>query len=623
MYVHSVKLNNFKSIGDYPESEVILEPRVTAIIGKNESGKSNVLEGLSLIDFRKQNSSAFAQNIINRNGGMGTQNEYIITLKATTAEAELGIHEDTNVLISKDGCVVTGGFLSYYSRTVYGVFLKLFVVIGQSKTNPFRMSEEELWKYRKYRESIEDKEKLDLYQPAAFIKLCSSKIGNLDVERKQQVKELLDVARDRWNQALEIFPRFFYRRSSKHLDTSYKYEEIEKELKNPNTNPNSLLCDFLRLIDVSDEDFLYAARPGSRGPQLTAQRKINRKISEKINKKFCAFYQTEDIALEVDFNGGVISFVVQSGDGEALMLSERSNGLKWYLETFIDAQANQIPGKNVVYLFDEPGTSLHVNAQRELLKLFNHLADQGNQVVYTTHSPYMLDLESNGVHRIRAVVKSSEGFTHIYKTAYDARIAPESQQDTLAPIVNALGMNLNDTFGPAKDKINVVTEGMSDYIYLSMMAKVLNVDTDRYAILPSVGASNCVNICSILHGWGCRYIALFDYDRAGVESGGEVMRNDFMLELNKQYCYLKEISQDDLREKTYKTEPYMIEDLVTQGEIERYCTECSISKTLSKSLVAKLISNAVENGSFHLCEACQDNFRKLFSRIDEYCADLE
>ena len=47
MYIHSVKLINFKSIGNYPEAEIILEPKVTAIIGKNESGKSNVLDGLS------------------------------------------------------------------------------------------------------------------------------------------------------------------------------------------------------------------------------------------------------------------------------------------------------------------------------------------------------------------------------------------------------------------------------------------------------------------------------------------------------------------------------------------------------------------------------------------------
>ena len=145
--------------------------------------------------------------------------------------------------------------------------------------------------------------------------------------------------------------------------------------------------------------------------------------------------------------------------------------MRWYLETFIDAQANDANGCNIVYLLDEPGTSLHVNAQRELLDLFQHLAGKGNQVVYTTHSPYMLDLEAEGVHRIRAVVKNKEGYSYVYKTAYDARIAPDSQKDTLAPIISAIGMNLNDTFGPAKDKLNIVTEGTSDYIFLNTMAK--------------------------------------------------------------------------------------------------------------------------------------------------------
>lgn len=54
MYIHSVKLINFKSIGNYPEAEIILEPKVTAIIGKNESGKSNILDGLSRINFLRQ-----------------------------------------------------------------------------------------------------------------------------------------------------------------------------------------------------------------------------------------------------------------------------------------------------------------------------------------------------------------------------------------------------------------------------------------------------------------------------------------------------------------------------------------------------------------------------------------
>ena len=64
MYVHSVKLINYKSFGDYKENEVIIEPRITAIVGKNESGKSNVLDGLSQIRFGIRNNAAFNQDNI-------------------------------------------------------------------------------------------------------------------------------------------------------------------------------------------------------------------------------------------------------------------------------------------------------------------------------------------------------------------------------------------------------------------------------------------------------------------------------------------------------------------------------------------------------------------------------
>ena len=66
MYIHSVKLVNYKSIGNYDEAEVIIEPTVTAIIGKNESGKSNVLDGLSQIDFMGNKATAYAPEKLNR-----------------------------------------------------------------------------------------------------------------------------------------------------------------------------------------------------------------------------------------------------------------------------------------------------------------------------------------------------------------------------------------------------------------------------------------------------------------------------------------------------------------------------------------------------------------------------
>ena len=618
MYVHSVRLANFKSIGDYPESEIILEPRVTAIIGKNESGKSNVLDGLSMIDFLKSVTGAFSADIVNRNSVTGTENKYTIILKPDASEAKNGLRSDTLIEISNGHCIITGGFFDYYLQNVLSKFKEVVAFLDGIGENPMQLRGQELTDYRSFKQELSQDECLDSYRKMRALDFFRAREASIPAESREAFRERFKCAHDAWSSMSYMLPVFFYRKASKHLNTSYRIDDIEKELKNPTVAPNSLLYTFVKLIGVSKEDFITAARSGSSPNQETLRRRINRLVNDKVNTPFHGFYQAEAITLDLGFNSGVVTFAVQSEDGEALMLSERSNGLRWYLETFIDAQANDIAERNVIYLLDEPGTSLHVNAQRELLSLFQHLSEKGNQIVYTTHSPYMLDLQTDGIHRIRAVVKNTEGFTYIYKTVYDARIAPDSQQDTLAPIISAIGMNLSDTFGPAKDKLNIVTEGMSDYIYLCTMAKVLKFDAKRYAILPSVGASNCINICSILHGWGCRYIAVFDYDAAGVKTGGEYLRKDMMFEYKYQYCYLADIPQEDVDKKTYTSYPRRIEDVVTQAEIKRYCAETHTSSTIGKTLMAKLMSNAIEAGSYQVGEECKANFKALFDRIFSY-----
>lgn len=615
MYIHSVKLINFKSIGDYTESEIILEPNITAIIGKNESGKSNILDGLSRINFLKSNPSAFSPDIINRNSETGTENKYLITLKFDGKESVECESSDTLVEITKTQCIVTGGLFEHYLEKIYHKFEEVVKVLDDINTNPMQLKDQDLNNYKINRAEFIQTENLDLYRKKNALDFFCARVSIVSADYRQTFEEKLSSVRDEWQSLMNMFPVFYYRKVEKHLNTSYKLEDVEKELKGATVAPNSLLFDFVGLIGVSPEDFVLATRSGSSAKQETIRRRINKLVNDKINKPFKEFYQTENIILDLGFNSNVVSFVVQSEDGEALMLSERSNGLRWYLETFIDAKANDIGGRDTVYLLDEPGNSLHVNAQRELLSLFQHLSEKGNQVVYTTHSPYMLNLETDGVHRIRAVVKSAEGFTYIYKTAYDARISPDSQQDTLAPIISAIGMNLNDTFGPAKDKLNIVTEGMSDYIYLCTMAKMLELDTSRYVIIPSVGASNCINICSILHGWGCRYIAVFDYDKAGVKTGGEYLRKEMEFEYRQQYCYLADVTQEEVDTKTYETSVYMIEDVVTREEIERFCTETNISKTIGKPLMAKLMSNDIEAGKYQVGKKCKENFQNLFNRI--------
>lgn len=619
MYVHSVKLVNYKSIGDYAESEVIIEPRVTAIIGKNESGKSNILDGLSQINFRKKKASAFADTTANRSCGDGKQIKYVLLLKPSAEDIALGITDESTIEITHDKMTVSGGLLSYYESTISEAVVAvsdMLNLIGGG--NPLKLSSHDLPHYQLHKAELSSKDTLDLLHKFVSLQYMVDHRSSIPAASQKAFKETTDNAANHLYHILGLLPQFYFRDSGKNLRTVYKLEDVQKELADGAKGQSSLLYDFVRLIEIPQEDFVLAVQNGNDGRQTSIRSKIKRQIDKHINSEFCAFYTTEDVTLSVDFNANSVTFSVQTGDGETLQLGERSNGLRWYLETFIDAKANNLPQRNVVYLFDEPGCFLHVNAQKELVSLFGHLADQGNQVVYTTHSPYMLDTEKDGIHRIRAVVKDPQGFTHIYKTAYDNKISPDSVHDTLAPIVNALGMNMNDTFGPAKNKINIVTEGISDYIYMCMMGKLLDIDAEKYAIIPSQGASKCVDICAILHGWGCKYIAVFDYDKAGVESGAEIMRNQLIYDLNKDYCFMNEVTQEDIDAKTYRTSAFMVEDLITREEINRFCEEMSISPGLKKALIAKKMSNAIDAGEFTLNDTAIANFRALFERILSY-----
>ena len=618
MYVHSVKLINYKSIGDYLESELIVEPKVTAIIGRNESGKSNILEGMARITFHKKNNDAFGDVIANRSCSKGSTIKYVVTLVSSEDDRNIGIIEDTVIEISQSGMTISGGLLTYYQNKYAEEITPIATLLDTIGTNPFKLNQHDLPHYGIHKSDIANVDQLDIPHKFASLQFIVERYSPLPASTRNILQQSIDNAKSRLNDILKLLPIFYMRSNSKHLETVYKLEDVQKELKTGANTPDSLLKDFVRLIGISPEEFILAVQSGTDGRQTSIRSKIKRQVDKIINNEFQEFYKTEPVYLSVDFNSNAVTFAVQTSDGETLQLGERSNGLRWYIETFIDTKANNLPERNVVYLFDEPGNSLHVNAQRELIRLFHDLADKGNQVIYTTHSPYMLDTDNDGIHRIRAVTKDEHGFTHIYKTAYDNRISPDCQHDTLAPVICALGMSLQDTFGPAKDKINIVTEGTSDYIYMCTMAKLLGIDNTQYAIIPSQGASNCVNICAILHGWGCKYIAVYDYDTAGVESGAEVMRKQLFYELNKHYCFMNEVRQEDIDNKTYKTSTFMVEDVMTQSEIDRFCEATNTLRTLSKPLMAKKMSSAIEKGEYLPSDEAVENFKKLFLRIISY-----
>lgn len=614
MYLHSIKLINYKSVGT-DLNEIIVEPNITAIIGKNESGKSNIIEGLSHINICGNMQKAFDVENINRNNDTNATIEYQIILKPTQEERNEGITEDSLVIIGKDKHVTTGGLLQSFNKYLKAQADSLVETLGR---NPFQLKDQDYNNYNIYISSLQPTDSLNLKRIYAAMGYIEARISKAATELREPIQFALSEFKENWAILESKIPVFFYRNSNKVLKSTYKYDEVQKELTNLNASTNTLLPDLVSVLGVAPNDFINAVQAGNSGPKISIRDKIKRAIKTKINDEFKNFYFAEAVSLDAYFDSNVVTFSVRTNEGEALSLNERSNGLKWYLNTFIDALAHGISRSNVIYLFDEPGTSLHVNAQKELLLLFKHLENKGNQIIYSTHLPQMLDMEANGIHRIRAVVKSADGFTQIYKNAYDGRISPETQQDTYAPIVNAIGMSLQDSFGPSANKINVVCEGASDYIYLHTVFNMIG--SEDINLIPSFGVTNCVSVCNILKGWGCRFVAVFDFDKEGVEKGGNKLDSCPFYEYGKSYLYIKNVDVENINSKSYNETPVVIEDLIGRESLREFISASGLPEDADKNnkvLLAKLFCNAVVAGDIILTDDCKTQFGNLLQRIRE------
>ncbi|MFI6218569.1 ATP-dependent nuclease [Nocardia brasiliensis] len=113
--------------------------------------------------------------------------------------------------------------------------------------------------------------------------------------------------------------------------------------------------------------------------------------------------------------------------------SRRSEGFQWFF-SFV-AAFSEFEGKDVVVLLDEPGLKLHARAQSDLMQFIETRLAPSVQVIYTTHSPYMINAAE--LDRIRVVedIDSNRG------TIVSARISSGSR-DTLVPLHSALGFHI-------------------------------------------------------------------------------------------------------------------------------------------------------------------------------------
>jgi predicted ATP-dependent endonuclease of OLD family len=273
-----------------------------------------------------------------------------------------------------------------------------------------------------------------------------------------------------------------------------------------------------------------------------------------------------------------IEFAIRDGTNR-FNIADRSLGFRWFFcfLLFTQFRAKRHGGSGTLFLFDEPASNLHAKAQEKLLESFRDISQAPNRLIYSTHSPYMIEpiwlddayvventLISEELQEIgqMSVVEQSDIVALRYKSYVDRY---PDRLNHFQPVLDRL--EVKPSIGEISER-TLLVEGKSDY---AILRGLFEGRRPPFKIVPAHGATTLGALIGLLRGWGWKFVVLLDSDKKGAEAANRY-QEDFAL--------TDELL--DLRTITGATE---IEGLLTDSDRSKISTALAISGKLTKKQI--------------------------------------
>jgi hypothetical protein len=249
-----------------------------------------------------------------------------------------------------------------------------------------------------------------------------------------------------------------------------------------------------------------------------------------------------DAAREGDaapFNTGWIlrTRIENTRHGATTGFDQRSSGFVWFFSFLVwFNQLKKNVSDNLVIFLDEPGLALHASAQADLLRYIEERLAPSYQVVYTTHSPFMLDpsnlLRARTVEDVYREVGDDEGpDTDPHRGTKVSDQVLRAERATLFPLRACLGYEITQSLFVGKH--NLLVEGPSDLLYIDWFrrklaaAKRTTLDP-RWTIVPCGGVSKVSAFMSLFGGNDLHCAVLCDFADGGKKEVEKLRSSDLM-----------------------------------------------------------------------------------------------
>lgn len=371
----------------------------------------------------------------------------------------------------------------------------------------------------------------------AHAKLSQMSLTEADTEFAESLKKRIDaspwagsiLSYEAWKRFSPLIPKFLYFSDYDLLPGKMNLADLKSRVTTLQNDPSKMaliepkhlsILALLRIAGVDLEDF----------DGKTTYEEMRAKVegvSINLTDKVLEFWkQNADLEVEVDirpdatdvppFNNGpnlYLRIKNRRHRGVTTPFDQRSRGFIWFFSFLVwfDSVQEQLSSSGVnassslILLLDEPGLALHALAQDDFLNYIDELSKE-HQVLYTTHSPFMV--RSERLSQVRIVEDKVDAGTTISDNLSG------SDPRTIFPLQAALGWSVAQNLFISKT--NLLVEGVSELAYLQTMSSILNASgenglDDDITIVPVGGLSNVATFTSLLGANGLSVALLLDY----------------------------------------------------------------------------------------------------------------
>lgn len=504
MLLKTVQVQHFKHVLD--STEVVIQPDVTCLVGKNESGKTAFLEALRRLNPAQGNASfnigrhypAWLEKA-HRRQGKDLDNVTPIQVTFELQDDDFAAVADVfgdGVLTSSKFTLnrrYDGGRTCTYdsdeTKAVSNILKSLDLPKGATDAAKDAKTVAALSAVGKTLAANEEDEQLKA-SGEAISEAISEALGDKE-DFAAKLRAIL------WART----PQFFYFAEYSRLPGIVKIRELleadEATLGVDELTARSLLT----MAGAADEYLL--------DPDYETRKRELENVANSVTQDVLTYWTTNtDLRVLIDIaqktekkddgrHAVVDEMHVRMYDNRhmlSLPFGERSSGFQWFFSFLAAFSRYEYEDTPVIILLDEPGLGLHARAQKDFLRFIDERLAKRCQVIYSTHSPFMV--QPGLLERARVVEDKGRETGSVISSD-----VLTTDPDTLFPLQGALGYDIAQHLLIAQD--NLVVEGPSDLAYLETLSAHLKaLDRTgldpRWAIIPVGGADTIPTFVALL-----------------------------------------------------------------------------------------------------------------------------